>query len=689
MNSATGGNIIFHFKGDTSNLNKSVSSVSSGIKGMTKSILVATGITKALSAGMNLISSSTGAAVERLDQLNAFPKVMKSLGVSTKDSEKAVKRLSEKLKGLPTTLNQGTTAVSRFVSKNGDVKKSTDMFLALNNAIIAGNAPMENQRAALEQMTQAYSKGKPDLMEWRSLMTAMPGQLKQVAKAMGKVNTDDLYEALKTGEISMDDFMNKIVELNEKGGEGFESFEKQARNATGGIQTAMTNMRTAVSRGVANVIDSIDKGLKKGGIENGVAGVVSKIGTTFETGLNKVGKDLEPIISGLLTGKLTPGEVSRDLVSKLGAGLTQGLEIIKQQIPNVVPKAIDFIAGMMAGLGDALPTMLPKLAEVSDAIITELTKEENILRFIEGGVELGKGLIQGIFNTLKDPKNWLTLLKITNLPATIGIAIGKALIKGAIDGINNLKEKIPEKVKNIIKSIPQVLLSLNPATLLFKIGKAIIQGLIDGIKSLFTKPKENIKEAGTNVKTAIPSPITLLKNVGKSLMQGLLNGITGMASKPKQKISSLKSGIKGAISNPTGLLSNAGKNIMQGLLNGLNAKAGAVINRAWGIASSVASTISRALKIHSPSRITMWQGEMTGEGFMVGLEKTKEQLKNAVLDTFSLSPQLTNSSALHYSPNVIVQNSVNMETDPLGQTVSKIKTFAGGAKNDYNYGVGV
>ena len=32
---------------------------------------------------------------------------------------------------------------------------------------------------------------------------------------------------------------------------------------------------------------------------------------------------------------------------------------------------------------------------------------------------------------------------------------------------------------------------------------------------------------------------------------------------------------------------------------------------------------------------------------------------------------------------------VESKTDPLGQTVSTIKTFSGGAKNDYNYGVGV
>ena len=38
MNSANGGNIIFHFKGDNSNLSKSITGVSNGMKGMTKSI---------------------------------------------------------------------------------------------------------------------------------------------------------------------------------------------------------------------------------------------------------------------------------------------------------------------------------------------------------------------------------------------------------------------------------------------------------------------------------------------------------------------------------------------------------------------------------------------------------------------------------------------------------------------------
>ena len=67
----------------------------------------------------------------------------------------------------------------------------------------------------------------------------------------------------------------------------------------------------------------------------------------------------------------------------------------------------------------------------------------------------------------------------------------------------------------------------------------------------------------------------------------------------------------------------------------------------------------------------------------------KSQLQDAVKNTFALSPELIDSSSLHYSPNVIVNNNISAKTDPLGQVVTNIKTFANGAKNDYNYGMGV
>jgi hypothetical protein len=66
----------------------------------------------------------------------------------------------------------------------------------------------------------------------------------------------------------------------------------------------------------------------------------------------------------------------------------------------------------------------------------------------------------------------------------------------------------------------------------------------------------------------------------------------------------------------------------------------------------------------------------------------QKEVQGQIAETFQVSPQLANSSSLHYSPNVNVINNVDITQDPLGQMVNNIKTFAGGAKNDYNYGAG-
>ena len=218
-----------------------------------------TGI-KALAIGVlikKVIIDNLDDAIDRLDTLNNFTKVMSNLGISSEDSQSALNRLSEGLKGLPTTLDDAALAVQRFTSSNGNVKASTEIFLALNNAILAGGASAQIQSSALEQLSQAYAKGKPDMMEWRTAMTAMPAQLKQIAVAMGYVDANQLGEALRSGKVSMNEFMLKIAELNKNGVNGFKSFEEQAKNATGGVRTSITGVKTALTRGLTEIMNAI------------------------------------------------------------------------------------------------------------------------------------------------------------------------------------------------------------------------------------------------------------------------------------------------------------------------------------------------------------------------------------------------------------------------------------------------
>lgn len=208
---------------------------------------------KALAA----IAAGTGDAVKRLDTLKNFPRVMQNLGVGAKDSQSAIDYLSKKLEGIPTTLDEATTAVQRFTATNGNLRASTTIYLALNNAILAGGANAQLQASAMEQLQQAYAKGKPEMQDWKTLMQAMPAQLKQIANAMGYMDSSQLYDALQSGKASMDDFMRAAVRLNTEGINGLGSFEQQAAGATSGVATSFINMRNAIVRGIAACMDVI------------------------------------------------------------------------------------------------------------------------------------------------------------------------------------------------------------------------------------------------------------------------------------------------------------------------------------------------------------------------------------------------------------------------------------------------
>ena len=250
-------------------------------------------------------------------------------------------------------------AVQRFSSANGDVAKSTDIFLALNNAILAGGASSEIQASALEQLSQAYAKGKPDMMEWRTAMTAMPAQLKQVATAMGYVSADELGEALRNGEVSMDEFMEKITELNEEGIDGFQSFEQQAKNSTGGIATSITVAKTQVVKGVADIIKALDVRLESLGLGS-VSKLIANIGDEAKKGLD--------IIAGLIAGELTIS----DVMEKATNLVSTFIDTINQNLPSIIETGMTMIAELIKGIAQALPTLIPKMLETVMIIVEAL-----------------------------------------------------------------------------------------------------------------------------------------------------------------------------------------------------------------------------------------------------------------------------------------------------------------------------
>ena len=271
------------FQQELKKVQKQLSKFSNGFSGMSAkmaTVAVAAGniIANAFTSAFRAVSQEMDEAITRLDALNNYPRTMANLGISAEDAEKSIKILNEGILGLPTSLSQAALATQRLTATNGNIAASTDMFLALNNAILAGGASTEIQANALEQMMQAYSKGRPDAMEWRAFLTAMPAQLKQIATQMGYTSTalgGDLQKALVDGKVTMNDFMVAIMKLNREGINGLPSFAQQAKNAVAGVQTSITNLKIAIQRGMANIMQVIG--------QTNISGFINKIATAVDT----------------------------------------------------------------------------------------------------------------------------------------------------------------------------------------------------------------------------------------------------------------------------------------------------------------------------------------------------------------------------------------------------------------------
>lgn len=514
---AYAGKLTYKTELDTSGVQKAGSTV--------KSIIAGLGITKMISMAMSEITNSIDGAIARYDTLNQFPKVMESLGIASEDAEASIKKMSKKLEGLPTTLDAGANAVKRFTSYNNDVKKSTDMFLAVNNAILAGGASAEIQSAALEQLTQAYTKGKPEANDWKTIMQAMPAQLKQVAKTMGYTSTTiggDFYEALMKGEITMDDFMNTVIELNEKGGDGFESFSKQAIKGTKGIRTAITNAKTAVVKGVADIISALNTKLENTQFGS-VAGLISDVGKKVKEGLD--------VFAKLISGEISVNEFGKSASSMIN----KFIQTINNELPNIVNKGADVISNFIIGFSQNIPNVI---VSATNLVITLAnTIVDNSDKILNAGIELlsklGEGLILSlpkiseaidkladfIVIKLEDPK-FIERLAEVGTKIIISMAIG--MIK-SLPNLLNARNKIIGEFNSKLLSWPNT----------FKqIGKNIVNGIWQGIINATGQFGRNLDNWASGIvsritkKLKIKSPSQVLRDkVGQWIPKGIAVGI--------------------------------------------------------------------------------------------------------------------------------------------------------------------
>ena len=343
-----------------------------------------------------------------------------------------------------------------------------------------------------------------------------------------------------------------------------------------------------------------------------------------------LGKTAEEAAS-TIQGSLNMTKASwKDLISAFGKG-----EGIEEAFDNFINSALTFGNNLFPVIERILNSLVSVIPQVVTSIANHLPSLIQTLlpTLIQGVVNILVGLVQALPSIIQVLADMLPIL----IPQ---------IIDGALQVIIALVEALPIMLPAIIEGI------LN-----------IIPALIEHLPEFIDLGIQLLVALGLGLIEAVPQ---LLGSVAKIILN--------LVDSFKQAFIKFK---------------ETGKQMLEGLWNGIKEKWENLKKRVEDLGNGIVNKFKSVFGIKSPSREFAIIGNYNMMGLEEGMEDMQPEIQRTIDGMFNLSPNLTSSMNNILSPNVMVNNYVTNETDPLGQVVTNIKTFSGGAKNDFNYGIGV
>lgn len=551
-------------KNMTSTMNKAIGACQS-FGDRVKSIIAGVGITKAIGATMNVLSSSFDGAINRFDTMQSYPKVMKSLGFSIEKSQKSVAKLNQSVQGLPTNLADVVTTSKSLAAVTSNIDKATDTTIALNHAFLASGSSSEDASRGLQQYSQMLAKGTVDMQSWRTLQETMAPALTKVAKKLGITsgNANELYDALQNGTITFDQFNDAMIECDTETG----GFSETALEASKGVKTSMTNIKSAVQnleQGFLSAMNNMLKSKAMGGLVDNLEKIKSKIydfrNSIMESKDDGLTWDFKPgvleNVSKAMDWLADRANNAKAMVQQFYDGFMKTdavqnaitlFDKVKDAIGNVMDKLQD--SKVFEQLGQDIGNIIAKVEDVTGKIADFIAnlKTEDVKRFASAvkllagafvAIKVGSkvsSMISGVVGTAKGGYSKLKSIidKIRGLGEKPTQEIPGQLPQNGTpsDGIGDAAMRTAQKTSKAAQIINSAFEGIsNVITSVCEGVKGIITGLGEAISTAFQGIGQGIKSALEGVGTVIESLGTAISTVAQGIGQGLATAFTGLGT---------------------------------------------------------------------------------------------------------------------------------------------------------------
>lgn len=633
----------------------------------------------------NAIKNQLGAAISRVDTLNSYKKTMENLGYSTEEVTDTTEKLKAGILGLPTTLPGIISAQQQYAALSGNIDEAANLTLALNDATLAGGQGQEKANSAMEQWYQIIAKGKPDMQSWNIINSAMPAQMNQIAESvMGAgAKSQDLFSAWQNGSVTTQEVIDALIKLDKEGGGGLESFEKQAKDSTGGVETSMTNVKTAIATGISNIIEAV-------GSEN--------IANGFD-GLKKIVQGAFDVIAKIVKFVIDNGSAFSAAIAGITAGIATFLVVFKgASIISTATKAVQGFTTAFKVLGatiaaNPLGAVIVGITALVAAFITLWNTSEEFRNFWIGLWDKIKNTVKPVVDAISKwfSETWDKIKKVWDVVSpyfqtlwntikTI-FSVVKTTLSGffstaweAIKAVWNVATSYFRAIWETIKGIFSVV--KNVLTGNWREAWEGIKGIVNTWAGFFDTVWDNIKKVFSSVKNFFRDTFNSAWNAIKEVFSGWGNFFSRLWNKIKNTFSALgtnianaiggavKSGINGVISMIERTI-NSAVNLINGAIDLINMIPGVGIGKLNNLRLP---RLARGGVLDDGAR-TVIAGEDGAEA-IVPLENNTKWIKNVASELKNqMIPMQSNTNTLQ---NINSQKQYDYLVDSFKQALSEV-----------------
>lgn len=478
-----GGDVIFNFKGNTDDIEKSSSKIGSKVKSLASGVLkgtavigtALTGVTaKAVTmagdleqqiGGTKAVFGDFASNVQSMSQ-SAF----NSMGLSANDYMATINKMGALMQGSGLDIETSMNLSAEAMQRASDV--ASIMGIDIDSAMesIAGAAKgnftmMDNLGVAMNATTiEAYALSKGINKSYNEMSKA-----EQVQYAMEMFLEKSAYA---TG-----------------------NYAKENETFAGSLQT----MKASISNLMAGTGDLNDVIVSVQSFGNVLVKSIGEMAPKVVTGITGLINGLIPMLPTLLQN-LLPSVINGVimLVQGIVNSLPMILTTLASMLPTIITSVLNGLIQVTNALTEMLPVLIPQIVNAILGLIPVLI--DNLPLFIKAGWQLITGLTVGIIRSVPTllshiPKLVNSIFGYFKQMPKMAIDIGKNLIKGLWNGIKDVTGWITNKIKgfgsSVIKSIKGIFGIHSPSTEFEYIGKMNVVGMENG----FEKEKGELQDS--------------------------------------------------------------------------------------------------------------------------------------------------------------------------------------------------